>query len=70
MTTSKVLETFKAPGGPDCMELTRDGKTLWYTARAAKKAISIDMDTKKVSGTVPVGRSPHGIYYFDHAPRL
>ena len=69
MNTLKVLETFKAPGSPDCMELTRDGKTLWYTARVAKKAVAIDMETKKITGSVPVGRSPHGIYFYDHAPR-
>ena len=69
MNTLKVLETFRAPGSPDCMELTRDGKTLWYTARVAKKAVAIDMETKKITGSVPVGRSPHGIYYYDHAPR-
>ena len=69
MNALKVLETIKAPGGPDCMELTRDGKTLWYTARAARKVIAIDMDTRKITGEVLVGRSPHGIYYFDHAPR-
>lgn len=70
MQTLKVLETFKAPGSPDCMELTRDGKTLWYTARVAKKAVAINMETKEISASIPVGRSPHGIYYFDHAPRL
>jgi YVTN family beta-propeller protein len=69
MNSLKVLETFKAPGSPDCMELTRDGKTLWYTARVAKKVVAIDMETKQVTGSVPVGRSPHGIYYYDHAPR-
>lgn len=69
MTTLKVLETFKAPGNPDCMELTRDGKTLWYTARIAKKVVAIDMATKAVVASVPVGRSPHGLYFFDHAPR-
>lgn len=69
MNTLKVLETFKAPGSPDCMELTRDGKTLWYTARTARKAVAIDLATKQVTGSVPVGRSPHGIYYYDHAAR-
>ena len=69
MNSLKLLETFKAPGGPDCMELTRDGKTLWYTARVAKKAVAIDMASKQVTASVPVGRSPHGIYFYDHAPR-
>ncbi len=69
MTTLSVLETFKAPGGPDCMELTADGKELWVTSRWAQKVTVIDMETKKIKVQIPVGRSPHGIYIHNHAPR-
>jgi YVTN family beta-propeller protein len=29
----------------------------------------VDMQTKKVIHSIPVGRSPHGIYFHTHAPR-
>jgi hypothetical protein len=29
----------------------------------------VNMETKQVEKRIPVGRSPHGIYYYDHAPR-
>jgi YVTN family beta-propeller protein len=56
------------PGGPDCMELSADGKTLWATLRWIKKVAVIDVPSKKVIKLIPVGRSPHGVYFFNHAP--
>jgi YVTN family beta-propeller protein len=70
METLKVLETFPVPGGPDCMEITADGKELWVTSRWIQKVTVIDMDTKKVKAQIPVGRSPHGIFFSHHAPRF
>jgi YVTN family beta-propeller protein len=70
MNTLSVLETFAVPGGPDCMELTADGKELWVTSRWIKKVTVIDMDTRKIKTQIPVGRSPHGIYIHNHAPRM
>jgi len=64
-----VKESFKVPGGPDCMELTRDGKQLWVTSRWIRQVTVVDMGTKKVVGRIPVGKSPHGIYFASHAPR-
>jgi YVTN family beta-propeller protein len=57
------------PGGPDCMELSADGKTLWATLRWIKKVAVIDVASRKVIRMIPVGRSPHGVYFYDHAPR-
>jgi YVTN family beta-propeller protein len=64
-----VKESFPAPGGPDCMELTRDGKQLWVTSRWIRQVTVIDMATRKVVGRIPVGKSPHGIYFRSHAAR-
>ncbi|MFM8899827.1 MAG: YncE family protein [Burkholderiales bacterium] len=65
-----VVETYPAPGGPDCMELLSDGKTLLVTSRWARQLTFIDTQQKKVVRQVPVGRSPHGVWTLDHAPRL
>ncbi len=67
--TLEVLDTINVPGGPDCMELTADGKELWVTSRWAKKVTIIDMATKKIAKQIPVGNSPHGIYFMGHAAR-
>jgi YVTN family beta-propeller protein len=64
-----VVEKFSVPGGPDCMELTRDGKELWVTSRWIQKVSVVDMASKNVIAQIPVGRSPHGIYFRGHAPR-
>jgi YVTN family beta-propeller protein len=69
----KTLEnvgTINVPGGPDCMELTADGKTLWATLRWIKKVAVIDVATRKVIKLIPVGRSPHGVYFANAAPRM
>ncbi|MDY7538332.1 cytochrome D1 domain-containing protein [Undibacterium sp. RTI2.1] len=64
------VATIDVPGGPDCMELSADGKTLWVTLRWIKKVAVIDVPSKKVLKLIPVGRSPHGVYFMDHAPRV
>ncbi|MBS0307830.1 MAG: beta-propeller fold lactonase family protein [Proteobacteria bacterium] len=63
------IATINVPGGPDCMELTADGKTLWATLRWIKKVAVIDVASRKVIKLIPVGRSPHGVYFNNHAPR-
>ncbi|HZX27813.1 MAG TPA: cytochrome D1 domain-containing protein [Telluria sp.] len=68
---TKTLEnvgTINVPGGPDCMELTDDGKTMWATLRWIKKVAVIDVASRKVVKLIPVGRSPHGVYFANHAP--
>ena len=64
-----LVETFPVPGGPDCMEVTRDGKELWVTSRFARKVHVIDLATKQIKQVINVGRSPHGVYFLNHAPR-
>ncbi len=70
LQTLTVIEHYPAPGGPDCMEVLRDGKTLLVTSRWASKLTVIDTQQKQVIRQVPVGRSPHGVWTLDHAPRL
>jgi YVTN family beta-propeller protein len=69
MQALEVVDKFEVPGGPDCMELTRDGRELWVTSRWIQKVSVVDMATKKVVTQIPVGRSPHGIYFRGHAAR-
>jgi YVTN family beta-propeller protein len=61
-----VLAEFPAPGGPDCMDLLADGKTLLVTSRWARKLSVIDVDSGKLLRQVNVGRSPHGVWTLDH----
>ncbi|MBA4108934.1 MAG: hypothetical protein C0487_05000 [Leptothrix sp. (in: Bacteria)] len=68
MQTLKVVDTYPAPGGPDCMDLSADTKTILVTSRWARKVTFIDTVTKKVVRQVKVGRSPHGVWTLDHAP--
>ncbi len=65
----EVVDTFPAPGGPDCMDISRDGKQILVTSRWTKKLTVIDVTTRKVVKQVNVGKSPHGVWTLDHAPR-
>lgn len=64
-----VVEEFPVPGGPDDMELRAGGKELWVTSRWQNRVTVVDMQTRKVTRTIKVGRSPHGLYIADHVPR-
>lgn len=64
-----VVDTFTVPGGPDCMDISRDGRQILVTSRWAKKLTVIDVATRQVIKQVKVGRSPHGVWTLDHAPR-
>jgi YVTN family beta-propeller protein len=64
-----VVDTYPVPGGPDCMDVSADGKTLYVTSRWAKKLSVVDLVAHKVVRQVPVGRSPHGVWTLDHARR-
>jgi len=70
LNTLTVTNTFKAPGGPDCMEVSSDQKTLYISSRWIKKMSIVDMSTGKLIKQVSVGRSPHGIWTLDHAKRF
>ena len=65
-----VVDTMSVPGGPDCMEVTADRKQLWTTVRWGKHVAVLDTETRKLLATIPVGRSPHGIFFVDRAPLL
>lgn len=67
--TLAVVAEYPAPGGPDCMEMLNDNRTLLVSSRWARKLSVIDIQTRQVVKQVPVGRSPHGVWTLDHAPR-
>ena len=69
----KTLENvgqINVPGGPDCMEITADGKTMWVTLRWIKKVAVIDLASRKVVKYIPVGRSPHGVFFANASARM
>ena len=69
LQTLTVVDNFPAPGGPDCMDVSRDGKFIYVTSRWARKLTVIDVASRKVVRQVNVGKSPHGVWTLDHAPR-
>ena len=69
LQTLEVVDKFPAPGGPDCMDVSRDGKQILVTSRWAKKLTVIDVASRKVVRQVNVGKSPHGVWTLDHASR-
>lgn len=69
LQTLSVVAELPAPGGPDCMDLMADGRRLLVSSRWARKLSVIDIGTHKLLHQVPVGRSPHGVWTLDHAPR-
>ncbi len=64
-----VVAELPGPSGPDCMDVLADGKTLLVSSRWSRKLSVIDIDSRKLLRQVPVGRSPHGVWTLDHAPR-
>jgi YVTN family beta-propeller protein len=69
LTTLQVVDTYPAPGGPDCMEVLAGGRYLLATSRWAKRLTIIDTEKREVAKQVRVGKSPHGVWTLDHAPR-
>jgi len=68
-TTMAVVESYPAPSGPDCMEVSADGRYIYVASRWARKLTVIDTAERKVVRQVEVGKSPHGVWTLDHAPR-
>lgn len=66
MTAGKPI---KVGRGVDCLEVSADGKEVWATVRWEAKVAVIDMTGVKPIEYIPVGRSPHGIYFKSHARR-
>ena len=58
--TLAIQRVYKVPGGPDCIDFAPDGK-LWITQRFAQKVAVLDPRTGEMQ-SLPVGRSPHGIF--------
>ena len=72
MTSMTVVDTYPAPGGPDCIEVRLDAqgaRSILVTSRWAGKLTVIDPATRTVVNQVRVGRSPHGVWTLSHAPR-
>lgn len=67
--TMSVVAHYPAPGGPDCMDLSADGRYIYVASRWSRKLTVIDTTTAQVVRQVKVGRSPHGVWTLDHAPR-
>lgn len=55
------------PNGPDCMEISADGKRMWVTQRFGKSVAIVDLEARQVVETIPVGRSPHGVFFINNA---
>lgn len=66
-TLEKVGDITGLPAGPDDMEITPDGKTLWVTLRFSKKVGVIDIPSMKLMTVIPVGKSPHGVFFMPRA---
>ena len=69
MRAGRVVDSFPAPGGPDCMDVSADGRFLYVSARWARKMLVIDTSERKVVRAIPVGKSPHGVWTLRHAAR-
>jgi DNA-binding beta-propeller fold protein YncE len=70
MTDLTLLDTIKVSGGPDCMDLGQDGRFLWVTSRWARRVALVDLVERRVTRSIPVGRSPHGIYLHNRAATI
>jgi YVTN family beta-propeller protein len=62
--TLEVKNTLQAPGGPDDMALSPDGQELWVTGRWHAWVDVIELASGALKTSVPVGRSPHGIFVY------
>ncbi|MGH6628069.1 MAG: YncE family protein [Burkholderiaceae bacterium] len=69
LQTLEAVGHYSAPGGPDCIEVSADGKLLMVSSRWARKLTVIDTESRKIVHQVNVGKSPHGVWTLDHAPR-
>ena len=62
--TLEVKNTLQAPGGPDDMAMSPDGQQLWATGRWHAWVDVIDLASGVLKASIPVGRSPHGIFVY------
>ncbi len=66
-TLEKINDIKGLPSGPDCMDITPDGKELWVTFRFSKKVGVINIASLKLETIIPVGKSPHGVFFSPNA---
>jgi len=73
LRTLSVVESYAAPGGPDCIDVLVDpgtkAKLILVTSRWSRRLTVIDPATRQIVRQVPVGRSPHGVWTLEHASR-
>ena len=67
--TMAVVRSIKVGNGIDDLEVSADGKEVWGTVRFESRVAVIDMTGAKPIHYIPVGRSPHGIYFKTRARR-
>jgi YVTN family beta-propeller protein len=67
--TMTVVDTLPGPSGPDDMDVSSDGRTLFLASRWAGKLTVIDVASRQVLRQIKVGKSPHGVWTLDHAGR-
>ena len=51
------------------MEISMDRKTVYVSSRWIKKLSIIDLASGKLLKQINVGKSPHGVWTLEHAPR-
>ena len=51
------------------MDISADSKMILLASRWARKLTVIDTATRTVVRQINVGKSPHGVWTLDHAPR-
>src|SRR5450830_448351 len=69
MQTQTVVAQLPGPTGPDCMDVSADGRLILLSSRWGRKMTVIDTESRKVLRQISVGKSPHGVWTLDHAPR-
>ncbi|MDI9333236.1 MAG: YncE family protein [Cytophagales bacterium] len=74
LITLKVVATYAAGSGADCMEVMGSsagavGNKLLVTSRWEKNLTVIDLVSGKVERKIAVGTSPHGVWTLDHVAR-
>ncbi len=51
------------------MDVSADGRWIYVSSRWARKLSVVDTQAGKVVRQVAVGKSPHGVWTLQHAPR-
>jgi YVTN family beta-propeller protein len=62
--TLAITGLIQAPGGPDDMMFSPDGSQIWVTGRWRASVDVIEAGSGALKATIPVGRSPHGIFLY------